>query len=48
MDMELNKKINEEINHIQEEKQDIITSFQYMQQLLQQQIQGNNELEAGL
>ncbi|XP_075817743.1 coiled-coil domain-containing protein 73 [Microtus pennsylvanicus] len=44
MELELNKKINEEITHIQEEKQDIIISFQHMQQLLQQQTQANIEM----
>ncbi|XP_058402182.1 coiled-coil domain-containing protein 73 [Diceros bicornis minor] len=48
MELELNKKINEEITHIQEEKQDIIISFQHMQQLLQQQTQANTEMEAEL
>ncbi|XP_047735331.1 coiled-coil domain-containing protein 73 isoform X2 [Prionailurus viverrinus] len=48
MELELNKKINEEITHIQEEKQDIITSFQHMQQLLQHQTEVNTELEAEL
>ncbi|XP_019594075.2 coiled-coil domain-containing protein 73 [Rhinolophus sinicus] len=48
MELELNKKINEEITRIQEEKQDIIISFQHMQQLLQQQTQANTELEAEL
>ncbi|KAM7087259.1 coiled-coil domain-containing protein 73 [Molossus nigricans] len=48
MELDLNKKINEEITHIQEEKQDIIISFQHMQQLLQQQTQANTELEAEL
>uniref|UniRef100_H0Y278 Coiled-coil domain containing 73 n=1 Tax=Otolemur garnettii TaxID=30611 RepID=H0Y278_OTOGA len=48
MEFELNKKINEEVTHIQEEKQDIIISFQHMQQLLQQQIQANTEMEAEL
>ncbi|XP_023612165.1 coiled-coil domain-containing protein 73 [Myotis lucifugus] len=48
MELELNKKITEEITHIQEEKQDIIISFQHMQQLLQQQTQANTELEAEL
>ncbi|XP_021119650.1 coiled-coil domain-containing protein 73 isoform X8 [Heterocephalus glaber] len=48
MELELNKKINEEIIHIQEEKQDIFTSFQHMQQLLQQQTQANNEMDAEL
>ncbi|XP_064221123.1 coiled-coil domain-containing protein 73 [Aotus nancymaae] len=48
MELELNEKINEEIAHIQEEKQDIIISFQHMQQLLQQQIQANTEMEAKL
>uniref|UniRef100_A0A2K6MXL9 Coiled-coil domain containing 73 n=1 Tax=Rhinopithecus bieti TaxID=61621 RepID=A0A2K6MXL9_RHIBE len=48
MELELNKKINEEITRIQEEKQDIIISFQHMQQLLQQQIQANTEMEAEL
>nr|XP_042131779.1 coiled-coil domain-containing protein 73 [Peromyscus maniculatus bairdii] len=48
MELELNKKINEEITHIQEEKQDIIISFQHMQQLLQQQTQANTEINAEL
>ncbi|XP_017833482.3 coiled-coil domain-containing protein 73 isoform X1 [Callithrix jacchus] len=48
MELELNEKINEDIAHIQEEKQDIIISFQHMQQLLQQQIQANTEMEAKL
>ncbi|XP_036282262.1 coiled-coil domain-containing protein 73 isoform X1 [Pipistrellus kuhlii] len=48
MELELNKKITEEITHIQEEKQDVIISFQRMQQLLQQQTQVNTELEAEL
>uniref|UniRef100_A0A8D2EGU9 Coiled-coil domain containing 73 n=1 Tax=Theropithecus gelada TaxID=9565 RepID=A0A8D2EGU9_THEGE len=48
MELELNEKINEEITCIQEEKQDIIISFQHMQQLLQQQIQANTEMEAEL
>ncbi|XP_013358436.1 PREDICTED: coiled-coil domain-containing protein 73 [Chinchilla lanigera] len=48
MELELNKKLNEEIVSIQEEKQDIIISFQHMQQLLQQQIQANTEMEAEL
>ncbi|XP_004446927.2 coiled-coil domain-containing protein 73 [Dasypus novemcinctus] len=48
LELELNKKINEEIIHIQEEKQDIIISFQRMQQLLQQQTQDNTEMEAEL
>ncbi|XP_023387820.1 coiled-coil domain-containing protein 73 [Pteropus vampyrus] len=48
MELELNKRINEEITHIQEEKQDVIISFQHMQQLLQQQTQVNTELEAEL
>ncbi|XP_054441934.1 coiled-coil domain-containing protein 73 [Pteronotus mesoamericanus] len=48
MELELNKKINEEITRIQEEKQDIIISFQHMQQLLQQQTKANTELEAEL
>uniref|UniRef100_A0A8D1VQB0 Coiled-coil domain containing 73 n=1 Tax=Sus scrofa TaxID=9823 RepID=A0A8D1VQB0_PIG len=48
MEMELNKKINEEITCIQEEKQGIITSFQQLQQLLQQQTQINTEMEAEL
>ncbi|XP_069927800.1 coiled-coil domain-containing protein 73 isoform X3 [Oryctolagus cuniculus] len=46
VELELNKKINEEITYIQEEKQGIIISFQHMQQLLQQQIQANTEIEA--
>ncbi|XP_027251462.1 coiled-coil domain-containing protein 73 [Cricetulus griseus] len=48
MELELNKKINEEIAHIREEKQDIIVSFQHMQQLLQQQTQANTEVNAEL
>ncbi|KAM5317451.1 coiled-coil domain-containing protein 73 [Glossophaga mutica] len=48
MELELNKKMTEEITHIQEEKQDIIISFQHMQQLLQQQTQANTEMEAEL
>uniref|UniRef100_A0A8C5LCY9 Coiled-coil domain containing 73 n=1 Tax=Jaculus jaculus TaxID=51337 RepID=A0A8C5LCY9_JACJA len=48
MELELNKKINEEIIHLQEEKQDIIISFQHMQQLLQRQIQDNSEMNAEL
>ncbi|XP_036747823.2 coiled-coil domain-containing protein 73, partial [Manis pentadactyla] len=48
MELELNKKIHEEIIQIQEEKQDIIISFQHMQQLLEQQTQVNTELEAEL
>uniref|UniRef100_A0A673TX96 Coiled-coil domain containing 73 n=1 Tax=Suricata suricatta TaxID=37032 RepID=A0A673TX96_SURSU len=48
MELELNKKINEEITHIQEEKQDIITSFRHMQQLLQHQTEVSTELEAEL
>ncbi|XP_027437351.2 coiled-coil domain-containing protein 73 isoform X4 [Zalophus californianus] len=48
MELELNKKINEEITHIQEEKKDIIISFQHMQQLLQHQTQVSTELEAKL
>ncbi|XP_038187341.1 coiled-coil domain-containing protein 73 [Arvicola amphibius] len=48
MELELNKKINEEISHIQEEKQDIIISFQHMQQLLQQQTQANIEMDEEL
>ncbi|KAM8812687.1 coiled-coil domain-containing protein 73 [Rhynchonycteris naso] len=48
MELTLNKKINEEITHIQEEKQDIIISFQHMQQLFQQQTQANSELEVEL
>ncbi|CAH6788159.1 Ccdc73 [Phodopus roborovskii] len=48
MELELNKKINEEIAHIREEKQDIIISFQHMQQLLQQQTQANTEVNAEL
>ncbi|XP_004683636.1 PREDICTED: coiled-coil domain-containing protein 73 [Condylura cristata] len=48
MELELNKKINEEMTSIQEEKQDIIISFQNMQQLLQQQTQANTEIEAEL
>ncbi|CAO2579675.1 Coiled-coil domain-containing protein 73 [Lemmus lemmus] len=48
MELELNKKINEEITHIQEEKQDIIISFQHMQQLLQQQTQANIEINEEL
>ncbi|KAM4845987.1 coiled-coil domain-containing protein 73 isoform 2-T3 [Thomomys bottae] len=47
-ELELNKKINEEITRIQEEKQDVIMSFQHMQQLLQQQIQANAEINAEL
>ncbi|XP_027627662.1 coiled-coil domain-containing protein 73 [Tupaia chinensis] len=48
MELKLNKKINEEITHIQEEKQGVIVSFQHMQQLLQQQTQANAEMEAEL
>ncbi|XP_073899901.1 coiled-coil domain-containing protein 73 isoform X6 [Castor canadensis] len=48
MELELNKKINEEITRIQEEKQGIIISFQHMQQLLQQQIQANTEMDTEL
>ncbi|XP_052039091.1 coiled-coil domain-containing protein 73 [Apodemus sylvaticus] len=48
MELELNKKINEEITHLQEEKQDIIISFQHMQQLLQQETQANTEISAEL
>ncbi|XP_045871561.1 coiled-coil domain-containing protein 73 [Meles meles] len=48
MELELNKKINEEITHIQEAKKDIIISFQHMQQLLQHQTQVSTELEAKL
>ncbi|XP_045412965.1 coiled-coil domain-containing protein 73 [Lemur catta] len=48
MELELNKKINEEVTRMQEEKQDIIISFQHIQQLLQQQIQANSEMEAEL
>ncbi|XP_021502038.1 coiled-coil domain-containing protein 73 [Meriones unguiculatus] len=48
MELELNRKINEEITRIQEEKQDIIVSFQHMQQLLQQQTQANTEINAEL
>ncbi|XP_032696944.1 coiled-coil domain-containing protein 73 isoform X1 [Lontra canadensis] len=48
MELELNKKINEEITHIQEAKKDIIISFQCMQQLLQHQTQVSTELEAKL
>ncbi|XP_058519196.1 coiled-coil domain-containing protein 73 isoform X2 [Ochotona princeps] len=48
MELELNKKITEEITYIQEEKQGIIISFQHMQQLLQQQTQANTEMEAEL
>ncbi|XP_037694894.1 coiled-coil domain-containing protein 73 isoform X2 [Choloepus didactylus] len=48
LEIELNKKMNEEIIHIQEEKKDIIISFQRMQQLLQQQTQDNTKLETEL
>ncbi|XP_032759733.1 coiled-coil domain-containing protein 73 [Rattus rattus] len=48
VELELNRKINEEITHIQEEKQDIIISFQHMQQLLQQETQANGEVRAEL
>ncbi|XP_040835989.1 coiled-coil domain-containing protein 73 [Ochotona curzoniae] len=48
MELELNKKITEEITYIQEEKQGIIISFQHMQQLLQQRTQANTEMEAEL
>ncbi|KAF6102502.1 coiled-coil domain containing 73 [Phyllostomus discolor] len=48
MELEFSKKMKEEITHIQEEKQDIIISFQHMQQLLQQQTQANTEMEAEL
>uniref|UniRef100_G3T452 Coiled-coil domain containing 73 n=1 Tax=Loxodonta africana TaxID=9785 RepID=G3T452_LOXAF len=48
MELELNKKINEEISRIQEEKQNVIISFQHMQQLLQQQTQANAEMKAEL
>uniref|UniRef100_M3YIR9 Coiled-coil domain containing 73 n=1 Tax=Mustela putorius furo TaxID=9669 RepID=M3YIR9_MUSPF len=48
MELELNKKINEEITHIQEAKKDIIISFQHMQQLLQHKTQVSTELEANL
>ncbi|KAB0370706.1 hypothetical protein FD755_017115, partial [Muntiacus reevesi] len=48
MELELNKKINEEITCIQEEKQGIIISFQQSQQLLQQQTQANTEMEEKL
>ncbi|XP_034500694.1 coiled-coil domain-containing protein 73 [Ailuropoda melanoleuca] len=48
MELELNKKINEEIAHVQEEKKGIIISFQHMQQLLQHQTQVSTELEAKL
>ncbi|XP_044785222.1 coiled-coil domain-containing protein 73 isoform X6 [Bubalus bubalis] len=47
-ELELNKKINEEITCIQEEKQGIIISFQQLQQLLQQQTQANTEMEEKL
>ncbi|KAM6158284.1 coiled-coil domain-containing protein 73 [Rhynchocyon petersi] len=47
-EIELNKKINEEITHIQKEKQDVIISFQHIQQLLQQQTQANTEMNAEL
>ncbi|XDA84515.1 hypothetical protein R6Z07F_014324 [Ovis aries] len=47
-ELELNKKINEEITCIQEEKQGIIISFQQLQQLLQQQTQANTETEEKL
>ncbi|KAJ1075203.1 hypothetical protein K5549_006565 [Capra hircus] len=47
-ELELNKKINEEITCIQEEKQGIIISFQQLQQLLQQQTQANTEIEEKL
>ncbi|XP_075402049.1 coiled-coil domain-containing protein 73 [Tenrec ecaudatus] len=45
MELELNKKINEEIAHLQEEKQNVIVSFLHMQQLLQQQTQANTEMK---
>ncbi|KAM5184964.1 coiled-coil domain-containing protein 73 [Callospermophilus lateralis] len=48
MELELNKKINDEITHTEEEKQAIIISFQHMQQLLQQQIQANTKMDAEL
>ncbi|XP_006883846.1 PREDICTED: coiled-coil domain-containing protein 73 [Elephantulus edwardii] len=48
MEVELNKKINEEITHIQEEKQNVVISFQHTQQLLQQQTQVNTEMKAEL
>uniref|UniRef100_A0A4W2FU59 Coiled-coil domain containing 73 n=1 Tax=Bos indicus x Bos taurus TaxID=30522 RepID=A0A4W2FU59_BOBOX len=48
MELELNKKINEEITCIQDEKQGIIISFQQLQQLLQQQTQANTEMEEKL
>ncbi|KAM5248424.1 coiled-coil domain-containing protein 73 [Ctenodactylus gundi] len=48
VELELNKKINEEITHIQKEKQGFIISFQHMQQLLQHQSQANTEMEAEL
>nr|XP_020766940.1 coiled-coil domain-containing protein 73 isoform X2 [Odocoileus virginianus texanus] len=48
MELELNKKISEEITCIQEEKQGIIISFQQLQQLLQQQTQANTEMEEKL
>ncbi|XP_004369820.1 coiled-coil domain-containing protein 73 [Trichechus manatus latirostris] len=48
MELELNKKINEENAHIQEERQNVIISFQHMQQLLQQQTQANTEMKAEL
>ncbi|KAF4009362.1 hypothetical protein G4228_000294 [Cervus hanglu yarkandensis] len=48
MELELNKKISEEITCIQEEKQGIIISFQQSQQLLQQQTQANTEMEEKL
>ncbi|XP_075858165.1 coiled-coil domain-containing protein 73 [Microcebus murinus] len=48
MELELNKKINEEVTRVQAEKQDIIISFQHMQQLLQQQIQANSGMEVEL
>ncbi|XP_007941474.1 coiled-coil domain-containing protein 73 [Orycteropus afer afer] len=48
MELELTKKINKEIAHVQEEKQNVIISFQHMQQLLQQQTQINTEMKTEL
>ncbi|KAM7164070.1 coiled-coil domain-containing protein 73 [Macrochelys suwanniensis] len=48
METEINKKLSEENAHIKEEKQEIISSLQHMQQLLQRLTQTNVRMESEL
>ncbi|XP_051000238.1 coiled-coil domain-containing protein 73 [Acomys russatus] len=44
-ELELNRKINEEITRLRQERHDTLFCYEHMQQLLQRQTQANNEID---